>query len=79
MPQSHATTSEAMIASFILRFTQEHASGTDPSAEAWRGVIRHVQTSEEIRFTEIEDALAFIGRYLELSGEATGQEGKGNK
>jgi hypothetical protein len=43
--------SEATIASFILRFTQEYASGTETAYGAWRGVIRHVQTQEEMRFT----------------------------
>lgn len=57
---------EATIASFILRFTQEATSETEPSGPVWRGVIRHVQTNEEIRFAQMADALAFIARYIDL-------------
>lgn len=58
--------SEATIASFILRFTQEATSETEPSGGTWRGVIRHVQTNEETRFAQIADALAFIARYVDI-------------
>jgi len=59
---------EAMIASFVLRFTQEQApdEAQAPSA-TWRGVIRHVQSNEEIHFTHMENALAFIARYVDIS------------
>jgi hypothetical protein len=30
-------------------------------------MLRHVQTNEQIHFTELEEALAFIGRYVDLS------------
>ncbi|HET90731.1 MAG TPA: hypothetical protein ENN99_08350 [Chloroflexi bacterium] len=59
---------EATIASFILRFTQEHAEGAERPA-AWRGVIRHVQTHEEAHFTQLEHALAFIARYVAIAPE----------
>ncbi len=51
--------SETVISSFILRFTQE-SDGDAP----WRGVVRHVQSDEESRFTRIEEALRFIGRFV---------------
>lgn len=60
---------EATIASFILRFTQETRVDTEPSRGVWRGVIRHVQTNEEIRFVEVADALAFISRYIDIGAE----------
>ncbi|MGD1994858.1 MAG: hypothetical protein PVI59_16820 [Anaerolineae bacterium] len=60
---------EATIASFILRFTQEATLETEPSGGAWRGVIRHVQTNEEIRFAQVADALAFIARYIDIGEE----------
>ena len=63
---------ETTIASFILRFTREHDVGASLSDTGWRGVIRHVQTSAETRFTRIEDALAFITRYVDISGRGTG-------
>ncbi len=64
---------EATIASFILRFTQEHAPETGVPAGPWRGVIRHVQTSEEIRFVQMEDALAFVARYVDLTLDVSGE------
>ncbi len=58
-----------LIASFILRFTQESGSS---SPRPWYGVIRHVQSKEEIRFLRIEEALEFIARYVDLTaGEET--------
>ena len=65
---------EATIASFILRFTQEHDSEAEPSGVAWRGVIRHVQTNEQIRFIQIEDALAFVARYVDIKSETMNKE-----
>jgi len=60
---------DATIASFILRFTQEHPGRADPRGGAWRGVIRHVQSDDETRFTRVEEALAFIARYVDLTGD----------
>jgi hypothetical protein len=37
------------------------------TAVPWHGVIRHVQSKEEIRFTQIEDALRFVANYVELA------------
>lgn len=54
--------SDTVISSFILRFTQE----TDADLP-WRGVVRHVQSDEETRFTRIDEALRFIGRYVNLT------------
>ncbi|MEW5956565.1 MAG: hypothetical protein AB1801_02495 [Chloroflexota bacterium] len=61
---------DATIASFILRFTQEQTSGSEAAARGWRGVIRHVQTQEEIHFVQIQDALAFMARYIDLTGKS---------
>jgi hypothetical protein len=60
---------ETNVDSFILRFVQEQAPVSDPDAAAWHGIIRHVQSSEEVRFTRIEDALRFVANYVELSGQ----------
>ena len=54
------------IASFVLRFTQELSSDTEPVAP-WRAVIRHVQSDEEVHFTRMDEALTFISQYVELS------------
>ena len=63
---------EATIASFILRFTQEHTPGVEPTCSAWRGVVRHVQTNDEVRFTQMESALAFITRYVDITSSGMG-------
>ncbi|MGD2177300.1 MAG: hypothetical protein PVG71_05695 [Anaerolineae bacterium] len=71
---------QATIASFILRFTRESGSeskGCRPSAPSgggWRGVIRHIQTTEEMRFARMEDALSFIARYVDIA-----ERGGGNR
>ena len=58
---------EATIASFILRFTKEHGAEDERVTPPWRGVIRHVQTNEEARFTQIEDALDFLARFVDIA------------
>ena len=45
---------------------QEQDPDKDPAAVPWHGVIRHVQSKEEIRFTQIEDALRFVANYVAL-------------
>lgn len=40
-----------------------------PLPEGWHGVIRHVQTREEIRFTRVDEALRFIDSYLTVPAE----------
>jgi hypothetical protein len=52
--------------SFIVRFVQEKGQSDGTVAAPWHGVIRHVQSKEEIRFTHIEDALRFVANYVEL-------------
>jgi uncharacterized protein YukE len=59
MPKPHN------IVSFVLRFTQELWS--DPQGEPhirWRGHIRHVQGTDEERFTDFTEAVTFMQRYL---------------
>lgn len=47
------------VESFVLRFTfdPDAAAGDGPG---WHGLIRHVQTNTECRFTRFADAVAFI-------------------
>lgn len=72
------------IASFVLRFTQEHCrdeQNDDPHIR-WRGYIRHVQGNDEGRFTNFGDALTFIQRYLtQLTAEtlSTNQDSKSSR
>jgi pimeloyl-ACP methyl ester carboxylesterase len=56
---------ETRIASFVVRFMEEGA-GAMPPEPPWRGVIRHVQTRREMRFTRIEEALQFMSQYVDL-------------
>ncbi|MBN1811670.1 MAG: hypothetical protein JXA14_07535 [Anaerolineae bacterium] len=58
---------EATIASFILRFTQEQAPEACTDIGPWRGVIRHVQSNEQAHFLHIEDALAFMSHYVDIT------------
>jgi hypothetical protein len=61
------------IASFVLRFTQELSSDTEPMTP-WRAVIRHVQSDEEVYFTCMNEALAFMSRYVDLSNGAEDED-----
>lgn len=58
--------SESQISSFILRFIQESDTNTAPVPRPWRAMIRHVQSDEQLHFTHLDEALAFIGRYVDL-------------
>ena len=52
-------------ASFVLRFT--HDLWQDPKGEPrieWRGQVRRVQDGEELRFTDLADAMNFIQESL---------------
>ena len=59
---------DTAVHSFIVRFVQE-----EPTAEAWRGFIRHVQSNEETHFTHIQDAIRFMGQYVKVN---PGEENK---
>ena len=60
--------SQTNVVSFVLRFVQETAdSPAVPTQEDWYGLIRHVQTDKEERFTCLMDAIAFISRYVHLA------------
>jgi hypothetical protein len=58
---------ETTIVSFILRFTLEDDPDSLSPAPSWRGMLRHVHTDEQINFVRLEEALEFIGRYVDLS------------
>lgn len=62
--------SETAVTSFIIRFIQEQ----DENDATWRGLIRHVQTSNEIRFTNMTDALKFMANYVDLGTEKKERE-----
>lgn len=67
------------VISFIVRF--HLIEKADPSGEAdltlsvetlplWHGMVRHIQSGEEYKFVHIDDAVAFINRYLPAAGSA---------
>ena len=58
---------ETAVDSFVLRFVHElPGSDGNQGAPTWHGIIRHVQTDAELRFTDIDDALTFIAAYVPL-------------
>jgi hypothetical protein len=55
---------ETAVTSFVIRFRQER---TDC-------LIRHIQSSEEIHFTNIEDALRFMAQFVEITQPAENED-----
>ena len=62
--------SEIRLISFVLRFTQEQPASQQTEAVAWHGTLRHVQTNEELHFTQISEALSFISNYVKLDSDS---------
>jgi hypothetical protein len=58
--------SETNIDSFIIRFVHDRPCGDRQKSANWRGFIRHVQCKESIQFTDFEEALEFIARFVHL-------------
>ncbi len=56
---------DTLIASFVLRFMLDQEAGTAPNS--WRGVIRHVQTNDELHFSGLKEALCFIQRFVDIA------------
>jgi hypothetical protein len=55
------------VISFVLRFVYDQPSDESSGlATGWHGLIRHVQSNEEQRFTRWADATAFIARYVSV-------------
>lgn len=52
------------IFSFIIRFVLEE---TPAEEKSYRGTIRHIQTAEEINFSEWHEATAFMHRFVSLA------------
>ncbi len=68
---------ETDVDSFIVRFVQEKNRSDSPTAATWHGIIRHVQSKEEIRFTRIEEALRFVATYVEIDEGGPAVDGAG--
>lgn len=56
------------VTSFVIRFVREQTA-PDLEANPYRGTIHHVQSNQEIAFTRWQDAVDFIKRFIEISGE----------
>ena len=67
---------ETAVTSFIIRFTQDQESDL---GSPWRGFIHHVQADEETYFTKIEDALEFMGGFVNLNVSESLQSGRQNQ
>ena len=52
------------ISSFVIRFV------VDPGTDAYRGEVRHIQSSEEVHFHSWDEAVAFIRRYVPIEVES---------
>jgi hypothetical protein len=60
--------SDVRLVSFVVRFVCEAPAAQAPQpATDWRGVIRHVQSNLERRFTVWDEAVAFIAEYVGLN------------
>ena len=62
------------IASFVIRFVVDETSLAEKTQPAYRGMIRHIQSNEELGFYIWADAVDFIQRYVPLKTES-GQGG----
>lgn len=56
---------EAQVISFLIRLVR--AQGGDPS-DAWRDLVRHVQSGQELHFRRLEEAVTFMERFLQDRG-----------
>lgn len=65
---------ETHVSSFVVRFVHTTEPTDLPACPEWQGLIRHVQTNEELRFTHIEEALRFMAQFVELGRENTSPE-----
>ena len=54
--------STPLISSFIIRFVLDEVS-TQPN---YRGTVRHIQSAEEINFTEWHEAMEFMHRFVQI-------------
>ncbi len=65
---------ETVVVSFVIRFVRRPGPEAGPIRTAWHGVIRHVQSNQTQRFLTLEEAIAFMGRYVSLSGVTVPEE-----
>jgi hypothetical protein len=66
--------SETRVVSFVLRFVCDAPADGASRPAVWRGVIRQVQSDAECHFTHWNEAMAFIGQYVNLDDNAAGPQ-----
>jgi len=54
------------ISSFVIRFVVDSPPGGEQIHQTYRGAIRHIQTDEELHFSNWEEAVSFIRRFVPL-------------
>jgi hypothetical protein len=52
------------IVSFVVRFVQDQPAAGEPPL--FRGIIRHVQTDQELTFTDWEAAQGFMEQFVTI-------------
>jgi hypothetical protein len=52
-----------LISSFIIRFVLDETSAEIAS---YHGTVRHIQTAQEVSFTEWREATEFMRRFVQL-------------
>ena len=70
---------ETTVNSFVVRFVQETPAQSDAGLKPWHGIIRHVQSSRETRFTCIEDALTFMHGFVDIGVEKPRMDSGGSE
>lgn len=54
------------ISSFVIRFVVSNPGETSPNLPVYRGIIRHIQSDEELNFSSWKEAESFIRRFVPL-------------
>lgn len=57
------------ISSFVIRFVVDNSAEPEQKQLSYRGAIRHIQTDEELNFSNWEEAVIFIRRFVPLETE----------
>lgn len=68
---------DTIVNSFLVRFVQEQPTASGQLSKTWHGIIRHIQSSDEKRFTSITDAIAFMNNYVEITADHEHQDERG--
>ena len=67
------------IHSFIIRFVVEDAASEAGKQTVYHGAIRHIQNAEEMNFTEWDEAVEFMRRFVPLESPNEKSNSQENK